>query len=288
MKITVNKMMDWDVVYSAALYTQGKKPKEKGMMPSARWILDTVIANHSMLRELVYAIDIEDVPNFVINHLVRHVHAQPFVRTMREDITGVPSNEITRLTPNSFRWFISGQELIQASNQRLCTKASKETRDVIKEVIKEVGKIDPAIAFMCVPNCIKLAGCPEYKKCNVWSNFIDSMPTLRERLLNIEDRYSLWHDIKREVVMPNTEELPRKAKGHDISSTYTDTWIYQDCDIISLDTLYMRMQFALEYVDLQEKRDEKILEALTVAGYTWGDWEDYLRHRGVTCHTSDK
>ena len=163
MDIKIKKITDWDLVYEMALYTQGKKPSKQ--FPSEEWKRKTVKAQHSPLRILQFIVYIENVPNFVHNHLVRHVHLQPFISTMREDLTGIPSEEINRTTPNSGAYLINGQEMINVSKLRSCFKASKETRETWNTVIHELCKIEPLLYEMCIPNCVEKGYCPEYKSC---------------------------------------------------------------------------------------------------------------------------
>ena len=163
MNITIKKITDWDLVYEMAMYTQGKIPKKQ--LPSEEWKKKTITAQHSILRCLQFMIYIENVPNFVHNHLVRHIHSQPFIRTMREDLTGVSSDNITRNTPNNGCYMVNAQELLHIMNQRLCFKASKETRETMKMVVNKLLIVEPLLADMCVPTCVKLGYCPEYKTC---------------------------------------------------------------------------------------------------------------------------
>lgn len=168
MKITVEKIKDWDLVYKTALYTQGKKPLQQ--FPSEKWKHKTIVAQHSPIRQLEFLITIEDVPNKILNHLSRHVHSQPYIRTMREDITGIPDDKITRNTPNNGCYVMNAQEIINISHDRLCTKASPETRAVWMEVVSEVVKIEPLLARMAVPHCIACGYCKEYSTCGMMNN----------------------------------------------------------------------------------------------------------------------
>ena len=132
MKITVKKITDWDLVYEMALYTQGKIPTKQ--FPSEEWKRKTVKASHSILRCMQFMIYIEDVPSFIHSHLCRHIHSQPFIRTMREDLTGVPSNEITRNTPNNGCYMVNVQELLHIANQR-----NQQKREVCRNCL-QTGK----------------------------------------------------------------------------------------------------------------------------------------------------
>ena len=142
MKITIEKTKDWDLVYKTALFTQGKKPLQQ--YPTEKWKHKTVVAQHSPLRQLEFLITIEDVPNFIHTHISRHVHLQPYIQTMREDITGIPNDEITRRTPNNGTYIINAQEFIHVSHDRLCTKASADTK-FVWECVVEAKKIKEAL-----------------------------------------------------------------------------------------------------------------------------------------------
>jgi len=165
MKITIEKIKDWDLVYKVALFTQGKRPLQQ--YPTEKWKQKTVVAQHSPLRQLEFLITVENVPNFVHNHLARHVHLQPYIQTMREDITGIANDDITRNTHNSGTYIINAQEFIHVSHDRLCTKASAETRAVWECVVEEMFKIEPLLASMAVPHCVFCGYCKEYKSCGM-------------------------------------------------------------------------------------------------------------------------
>ena len=89
---------------------------------------------------------------------------------MREDITGTPDNEITRNTHNNGCYVVNAQEVINISHDRLCFKASLETRAVWMEVVKAIADIEPLLASMCVPHCIYCGYCKEYKACGYNKN----------------------------------------------------------------------------------------------------------------------
>lgn len=193
MKITINKTQDWDLVYKVALATQGKTPIKQ--FPSSEWKYKMIKSQHSPLRELKFIIEIEDVPNFAITHLVRHVHSQPYVRTMREDLIGIPSSEITRLTPNNFMWSLSGQEILNICKVRLCYKASKETREIIEAIVKELRIIEPELADMCVPSCIAYMGCPELQCCGLVDKFLKETKYLGIDIFDITSRNKIYNTL---------------------------------------------------------------------------------------------
>ncbi len=163
--IEIRKLIDWDEAYSSALLTQGKKPKNK--YPSDKWIEKLIKSEHSPLRKVMYSIVLRDIPSFVATHLVRYTTSQPYVSTSRSDITGKDDKLTNRLTPVTMELFLNAQTIITISRQRLCYKASKETREIWVEVLKELKKIEPLLVKYSMPNCIYRNGCPEFTPCGV-------------------------------------------------------------------------------------------------------------------------
>ena len=165
MKIEITKVTSWTDVLNAARFTQ-RLPLKSGE-PSISWKKKIIKAEHSPLRCLMFNIDFYDIPYYVSVHLVRHVHAQPFVSTSRPDIDGrqSPREEQHKTDPVNMRLFLNAQEIINISKVRLCSKAEIETRKIWRDVIIELRKIEPELANACVPSCIYRGHCPEIKSC---------------------------------------------------------------------------------------------------------------------------
>ena len=149
MKVEIKKLVGWDEVFDSAMFTQRKE--SDGKIPSENWKKKTCVAQHSVLRDLRFSIKLYDAPNFVITHLIRHTKAspQPFVATQREDLTGIPSEEVGRLTPNNLKFDINGEALLFMAQQRLCFKASKETLDhavLLRRVRRDELLAKPVVA----------------------------------------------------------------------------------------------------------------------------------------------
>ena len=167
MKIEVTRVTSWADVLNAARFTQRKELMSGE--PSRAWMKKIIKAEHSPLRCLMFNIDFYDIPNYVSVHLVRHVHAQPFVSTSRPDIDGkqIPREEQRKTDPVNMRLFLNAQEIINISKVRLCNKAEFQTRVIWREVINELRKTEPELANACVPNCIYRGHCPEIKSCGL-------------------------------------------------------------------------------------------------------------------------
>jgi hypothetical protein len=167
MNVEITKVTSWKDVLNAARFTQRKEPLDKE--PSIEFKKKIIKAEHSPLRCLMFNIDFYDIPNYVSVHLVRHIHAQPFVSTSRPDIDGkqIPREEQKKIDPVNMRLFLNAQEIINISKVRLCGKAEKETRKTWAMVITELKKQEPELAAACVPSCFYRGFCPEIKSCGL-------------------------------------------------------------------------------------------------------------------------
>lgn len=163
MKVNVIRKTSWNDVLNAARFTQNLAPLMKE--PSDKFKEDIIVAEHSPLRLLEFEITINDIPYCNMGHLVRHVHAQPFVSTSRGDITGVDRSTRKQTDPVNMILYVNAQELINISKVRLCNRADKITRLAWNMVIDELAKIEPILARYCVPSCLYRGFCPEMKCC---------------------------------------------------------------------------------------------------------------------------
>ena len=167
MKIEIQRVTSWTDVLNAARFTQRKEPMSGE--PSIAWKKKIIKSEHSPLRCLMFNIDFYDIPRYVSDHLVRHVHAQPFVSTGRSDVLKEnPPREKQRMTDlYNMRLFLNAQEIINISKVRLCNKAEAKTREIWRQVVEELRKTEPELAAACVPSCIYRGICPELKSCGL-------------------------------------------------------------------------------------------------------------------------
>lgn len=170
MEVTVTPITNWNHVLNAARFTQGKELIDKE--PSIKFKKQMVRAEHSPLRCLMFYFDFYDIPYYVSVHLVRHVHAQPFVSTSRPDIDGKqPPREGQRKSdPVNMRLLLNAQEIINISKVRLCNKAEFETRMAWHKAIIELYRIEPILATACAPNCYYRGICPEINSCGLYQS----------------------------------------------------------------------------------------------------------------------
>ena len=147
---------DWLEVKKRALVTVGKKAVTP---PTEEWKHKILEARHSPIRRLMFSFYIE-CPYWVSVHLCRHIHAQPYVKSQRNDRqsdydrTNAPQNAMVCMI-----WDMNAEELMTIANKRLCRLASKETREVVEQMCEIVMDEFPEFVDLLVPNC-------HYGKCH--------------------------------------------------------------------------------------------------------------------------
>lgn len=166
--IRMEKVTLWKRALNAARRTIGKKPLDKE--PSNSWKAKMLLAEHSPIRLIEYEWTWSDIMQWVTTHLVRHhegcekfIHSQRGDRRAILDEYNVSSrNELPQGATNDMDMTANAQALISISRKRLCSCASKETKEAWKQVKEEVRKVDPVMADKMVPECIYRGFCPEF------------------------------------------------------------------------------------------------------------------------------
>ena len=154
---------DWMFAKRCTLVTVGK---EAVKAPTQEWKHKILEARHSPIRVLQFAFEL-DVPYWVSVHLVRHIHAQPFVKSQRNDRqsnydrTKAPQDEMVKMI-----WYMNAEELQTIANKRLCKQASKETREIVQMMCDEVLKVCHEFDGLLVPMCVYHGNiCHEFSPC---------------------------------------------------------------------------------------------------------------------------
>lgn len=138
----------------------------EGLYPSDSWKKVMLLSEHSPIRKIRFSWKWTGLKSWVSVHLVRHwLGITHWVTTQRSDRTGVDRDKSPQDTPVEHECDANAQALINISRRRLCSQASKETREAWSEVKTEVGKYDPILASVMVPECIYRGFCPEKNSC---------------------------------------------------------------------------------------------------------------------------
>ena len=141
--------------------------KDSDKQPTEEWKRKLLRANHSPIRTLEFCFRLTDIPYWVSVHLVRHVHATPFVSTQRNDRQSKYDRGAARQdAPVTMCWFMNAEELITISHKRLCNQASLETRQAVQQMCDLVVESNPEFKGLLVPNCAYRGGlCDEFNCC---------------------------------------------------------------------------------------------------------------------------
>lgn len=146
--------------------TMGKTQAPKEPLSSA--LLRKILrARHSPIRVLNFAFLIEGIPSNTATHLARHVHAVPFVSSLRNDRQDkMDGDKAPRDTPVDMIFYCNAEELMTFANKRLCGRAAKRTQEVARMMCEAAIAVMPELRDELVPMCVHCGGvCHEIESC---------------------------------------------------------------------------------------------------------------------------
>lgn len=159
---------DWMACKERALVTIGKKAVNP---PDEIWKKAILKARHSPIRRLRFSFYIEGIPSWVATHLARHVHAQPYIKSQRNDRQSeYDRDKAPQDAPVNMIYDVNGEELMVIANKRLCKQASAKTRKVVRMMCDEVAKTNPEFTEFLVPMCQYVGECKEMNPCGGENN----------------------------------------------------------------------------------------------------------------------
>jgi hypothetical protein len=161
---------DWMITKLMTLNTVGKSSTK---LPTEEWKHKLIMSEHSPIRTLNFVIKME-IPYWVSVHFCRHfigvthcVQSQRNDRQENYDRTTAPQGEMV-----SHMMYINAQELMFMARRRLCMQASKETREVMKEICRLVEEACPYMKGALEPMCSYRGGrCTEFTCCGYNEKF---------------------------------------------------------------------------------------------------------------------
>jgi len=127
---------------------------------------------HSPVRTQIFWIEMLNIPTFVSVHFVRHkIGVEHFATSNRPDRG---TGEADRMTPINHGMLINAQALINMAKKRLCYHASKETRETMIAILKQIKVVDSGLSKRMVPECVYRGKiCHELKQCDFMKGAID-------------------------------------------------------------------------------------------------------------------
>jgi thymidylate synthase ThyX len=155
---------DWMFCKQCTLVTVGKEAVKP---PDARWKHRILEARHSPIRTLQFAFKLTDIPYCDSVHLCRHVHAQPFVQSQRNDRQDKYDRRAARQdAPVDMIWYMNAEELMTVLSKRLCGQAARETREIAEQIKQLVEAQLPEFQGLLEAPCVLSKGvCHEMFPC---------------------------------------------------------------------------------------------------------------------------
>lgn len=190
--------VDWLEIKNLCRKTVSMNDSDKE--PDSIWKHRLLVAEHSPLRHSLITVEMDNIPFYVMGHLVRHHEGvTPYVTTSREDRTGIPREERRQTDSVSMRMDLNIQSLINISRKRLCNQADKTTQRIWLEVVKCVAMYDQDIAWACVPEGIRTCGCPEsFGNCCACNNILSTLDF--DKRMSVNTRYT-HYNIHRNTIL---------------------------------------------------------------------------------------
>ena len=145
--------------------------KDSDAVPTDTWLHSICKAGHSPIRELKFAFRFDNLPYFVSTHLVRHVHAQPYVKSQRNDRQHkYDRRKAPQDAPVCMIWTMNAEELMTVCHKRLCNMADPDTQMIVRAMAAMVNEAVPYLNGLLVPMCEYLGGrCNEMKPCGKYT-----------------------------------------------------------------------------------------------------------------------
>lgn len=193
MKTTIKEFnVNWLTIKNACRTTISMGDSK--VEPTEEWKKKLLVARHSPLRLGTILWQSEDVPFYVMGHMVRHnVGCTPFVSTSREDRTGIPREERKQTDNVNLQMVANIESILNISEKRLCNCADINTIKYWKQVLEAIKEYDETIVWACAPSGIAHGGCTEpFSNCNMCNKILEEMSP--EDRLDITKRYDYYQE----------------------------------------------------------------------------------------------
>ena len=146
--------------------------KSSSTLPTDEWKVKLLQSEHSPIRSLWFAFKLE-IPYYVSVHLSRHkIGCEHFVSSQRTSRTGIDRTKLPQDTMVSHIIYLNADAFATLVHKRLCRKASKETREVVKEMVKLAIQANQEFKSVLVSSCEYRGGkCTEFECCGYNERF---------------------------------------------------------------------------------------------------------------------
>ena len=181
---------DWDSVLTDSRASVNKEALNKE--PSTTFKKKILLAEHSVIRDIIIRWKWIEMPYYIAMHWVRHVF-QKVVSTQRNDRQDkYDRKKAFQDVPVTFTGTANTQNLIDAFRKRLCRQALAETREYAVDFKARLHDIEPEISEVLVPHCVYRGQCQEINNCGWYEAFLARHPEIDVHT-SLQQRYDIYN-----------------------------------------------------------------------------------------------
>lgn len=187
--------INWKKIKEACMTTISKEAGDNE--PSHDWKRKLLLCEHSPIRRGSVSWKFNTIPYCISTHFVRHHEGvEKWVGTERADRTEVKDRrERSQMDCVPMEMEANVQALINISRKRLCTCADPLTRRYWQAVLDAIKEYDEDIYWVCVPECVRCGGCPEYNPCGYYDKLMEDATMEEQKILKLRyDRYNKFRN----------------------------------------------------------------------------------------------
>lgn len=193
MKTRFNYIMDdWKRIKNHCRTTDNKDFTEND--PTDEFKRKLLISEHSPIRLLEFDWSWKSIYYWVSTEWSRHKF-EKFISSQRDDRLqdDIPRGKKPQDALVNFDGYANMQNLIDAWRKRLCRQATDEARELAENFKTELHETHPVESNVLVPNCIYRFGCPEFKPCGMFGDFIKYCKDNKLPYNTIQARYDAYN-----------------------------------------------------------------------------------------------
>jgi len=183
---------DWTRVKNHCRTTDNKDFTEKEATDEFKKKL--LISEHSPIRLLEFDWSWKSIYYWLSTEWSRHKF-EKFISSQRDDrlVDEIPRGQKPQDALVNFDGYANMQNLIDAWRKRLCKQATDDARLLAEDFKEELRKTNQIESDVLVPNCVYRMGCPEFKPCGHFGEFMKYCIDNKLKYNTIQARYDAYN-----------------------------------------------------------------------------------------------
>ena len=158
MKIKVETLAGRNYLRQAGMTTRNKMLGSNCRPYTLKQMRKFILQRHGNLNRYIFNVTVEDMPDRIHTHLVRHSIVNDFYTagTAREDLSFAQKNGLRNVS-----FYLPLKRALEIYEIRLCGKAWIETYDFFNELKTYLEEAEPALKGLLLPKCAYHGYCVE-------------------------------------------------------------------------------------------------------------------------------